>query len=117
MADLYYSPEKFGLRVIGEAEFSSGSYEFDTVVLWRDTETGAFYTAQDSGCSCPMPFEAIGREQMTRIERLQDLLDYLDKAKADSYNYNTDLDYYAEDVTRIDAACAALVDKYREATP
>jgi hypothetical protein len=54
--NIFYNPEKHGLTVIGEVEFSDGFYQFDTRVAWRD-EDGKVYTARDSGCSCPTPFE------------------------------------------------------------
>lgn len=105
MSDLYYSPEKFGLRVVDEVEFSSGAYEFDTSVLWQDIETGAFYVADDSGCSCPVPFEGVGRSDLLKIDRLQTLFE---KRKSDSY-------YYEDNKSGIDAEVASLIGKYREA--
>lgn len=56
MDSLYYSPEKWGLRVVAEFEYEEDSYSFDTRVVWKH-ESGKFYTARDSGCSCPAPFE------------------------------------------------------------
>jgi len=52
----HYNPENFGLSVLAEVEYSSGSYEFDTRIVWIDKE-GKLYTARDEGCSCPTPFE------------------------------------------------------------
>lgn len=57
--NVYYNPEKWGLEPVAEVEYSSGSYEFDTRVVWKDRNTGTHYTARDSGCSCPVPFEDI----------------------------------------------------------
>ena len=54
--DVYHNPEKFGLRVVAEIEYSDNCYQFDTRVVWED-EIGTRYTARDSGCSCPSPFE------------------------------------------------------------
>lgn len=51
----YYSPEKLGLTVVTTLE-ANLSWEFDMVVLWRDSE-GKLWAAQDAGCSCPTPFE------------------------------------------------------------
>lgn len=52
----YDAPEKHGLTRIGELDFSSGSYEFDiTAVFWDGKQ---FVWGDDSGCSCPSPFEA-----------------------------------------------------------
>ena len=55
--NIYYSPEKYGLEVVAEIEYSHGNYEYDTRVVWRQKETGKLFTARDSGCSCPTPFE------------------------------------------------------------
>ena len=56
MSDVYYTPAEYGLTSAGEIDFSSGSYEFDITAVWRDA-SGQLYYADDSGCSCPSPFE------------------------------------------------------------
>ena len=60
--NIYYNPEKHGLTVVAEIEYSSECYEFDTRVVWKDT-SGKLYTARDSGCSCPIPFEEVTLEE------------------------------------------------------
>lgn len=55
--DPYYSPDEFGLEIVGEIEWMDEPFEFDMTVVWRDPSTGQFYAADDSGCSCPSPFE------------------------------------------------------------
>ena len=57
----YYSPASLGLETVYEIEEPNLSYEFNTFVLWRETSTGVLYWAQDSGCSCPTPFEGYTR--------------------------------------------------------
>lgn len=64
MFNIYSSPEKFGLTTIGEIDFSSGSYEFDITVVWRKQDGTVAY-ADDSGCSCPCPFESDGLDDLT----------------------------------------------------
>ncbi len=66
MANVYYSPEKFGLKIFGELDFG-GSYEFDKFVVWtmegQDPEgrpIKAVLWGSDSGCSCPVPFDYVG---------------------------------------------------------
>jgi hypothetical protein len=54
--NLYYAPQTWGLELVGEIEYSSGSYEFDTRIILKDAD-GKFFMARDSGCSCPTPFE------------------------------------------------------------
>jgi hypothetical protein len=45
-----------GLEFVDSID-DAGSYEFHTLSVWRDKETGRIYYASDSGCSCPTPFE------------------------------------------------------------
>lgn len=71
-SNVYYYPETWDLEVVGEADERDMSYEYNTFVVWRHKLSGKYYCAQDSGCSCPTPFE--------RFERLSDL------TELDSYN-------------------------------
>lgn len=54
--DVYYQPEHFGLTPIIEVELDGESYEFNILMVWKGQD-GKLYTATDSGCSCPSPFE------------------------------------------------------------
>lgn len=54
--DVYYQPEEFGLTIFGSIEDPEADYSFDTLMVWKDQE-GSLFWAQDSGCSCPSPFE------------------------------------------------------------
>ena len=54
--DLYDSPAKFDLTIIGSADKDElWSYGFDMFVVWQHLN-GRVYWAADSGCSCPSPF-------------------------------------------------------------
>lgn len=53
---VYYHPEKWELKVVGEVEDPDASYSFDTLIVWQHTD-GRLFWAQDAGCSCPSPFE------------------------------------------------------------
>lgn len=55
MINPYYNPEKLGLEMISFDE-PNMSYEYNTLCFWA-TKKGKVYTASDSGCSCPTPFE------------------------------------------------------------
>lgn len=55
-ADCYYQPEKFGLKIVGEINDPQASYSFNDLVVWQH-EDGRLFYAEDSGCSCPSPFE------------------------------------------------------------
>ncbi len=65
--NIYYSPEKFNLRIVEVHERPDLDYEFDMVVLWEDIKTRKRYWGADAGCSCPSPFEDI-----TEVSQLQE---------------------------------------------
>lgn len=54
--NVYGSPEKFGLTMVGSIEWDDDDYQFDLTAVWKNS-TGGYYLASDSGCSCPSPFE------------------------------------------------------------
>jgi hypothetical protein len=55
--NIYYTPEAFGLTEVFDVDKSSGSYEFDSFVIWKD-DNGRYYWGSDSGCSCPVPYDS-----------------------------------------------------------
>jgi hypothetical protein len=91
--NIYYSPEKFGVKIVAEYD-PSEPYEFDTTLIF-EKEDGSLWWAHDSGCSCPVPFEDVGaddlapyrydemvahlREQYDRSVRGSDLVDFISK--------------------------------------
>lgn len=76
MNNVYYNPEKFGLTTVGELDYSSGSYEFDYTAVWVDDQKNLYY-ADDSGCSCPSPFEGLGLNDLTKANTVQELQGHL----------------------------------------
>lgn len=52
----YYNPESFGLEILGQVD-PGEPYRFDIVLLLRRTADGKLFWDDDSGCSCPIPFE------------------------------------------------------------
>lgn len=100
---IYYSPESYGLEVVGEVEFSDMNYQFDTTVVWRDVETGDLYYADDSGCSCPCPFEGHNRETITKIGTSGDLMEHLKSRLEECYDDS--------DRERAKVGCAELIVK------
>lgn len=67
--NFYYDPEKFGLTTIGEIDWSDGGYEFDLTVVFKRESDGRFVYAEDSGCSCPAPFESAGVDELTVLPK------------------------------------------------
>lgn len=57
MSNVYYNPGAFGLELIDSLDEADMSYEYHTLIVLRHIETGRIYWAEDSGCSCPCPFE------------------------------------------------------------
>ena len=75
MSNVYYNPEDYGLKIVSQIDYSDGNYVFDTRVVWVEPATGNFYTARDSGCSCPVPFEdysKTGNSYTTALDKLTD---------------------------------------------
>jgi len=58
MGNIYYSPESYGLQIVGDFEWSEPDYSFDMLVVWKEGR-GKYWIGEDSGCSCPSPFEDI----------------------------------------------------------
>src|SRR5260221_9559959 len=101
--DVYHSPEKFGLTVVDEIELDNESYRFNIRMIWRH-EDGTLYTARDSGCSCPSPFEDYTElEGLERIATRQQV-DEIIKEAHDSSASHEEKDSLAE---KLDAAWKA----------
>lgn len=88
MSYMYSDPEDFGLKMIGEVDFSSGCYCFDYTVVWQRVSDGRFVYGDDSGCSCPSPFEDQGVQNLTVLRKrggLNDLKAHLEERIKESY--------------------------------
>lgn len=69
MSDIYYHPEKYDLTIVGELDETDLSYEFNMLVVWERKADGALFYGEDSGCSCPSPFESFGVSDLEPINR------------------------------------------------
>lgn len=77
--NVYDQPEKYGLIILAEIGDEAASYDFDDVVVWREDATGKLYWANDSGCSCPSPFENYGSvEDLTELRDVRELQRHFD---------------------------------------
>lgn len=72
--NIHYNPQKFGLQLFGEIDFA-GAYEFDLVAVWK--HGSKFLYGEDSGCSCPTPFEDQGLDDLKEIVSLAEFQNYL----------------------------------------
>lgn len=57
MSNVYYDTEDFGFERVDVLDEPNLSYEFNTFLVLKHTASGRVFYAQDSGCSCPTPFE------------------------------------------------------------
>lgn len=81
----YYDPQHFNLELVGMVDWDSDLYGFDMTIVWVDSD-GQYYTASDSGCSCPSPFENLSSiedlEKVTWPEFNDQLNERLDEIRA-----------------------------------
>ena len=61
----YYDNDKLGLEMLSFDE-PDMSYEFNTLCFWA-TPDRRVYSASDSGCSCPTPFEDYEGDNLDKI--------------------------------------------------
>jgi hypothetical protein len=80
--NVYSSPEKYGLTTIGEVSWSEPCYDFDLTAVWRSSQ-GVLYWADDSGCSCPAPFEDYRSLEELKTGSGADLARHLNERLAD----------------------------------
>ena len=62
------NPGHYGLTLIGDIEWTDEAYSFDTTVVLRNAE-GKLCYIEDSGCSCPLPFENTGTDDLEWVTR------------------------------------------------
>ena len=70
-ANLVYHPEDYGLNLVAEDD-CAGPYEFDQIKLFKSNNEN-FYIVEDSGCSCPIPFEYIKIADLKPIKNFSEL--------------------------------------------
>jgi hypothetical protein len=81
--NVYYNPHTWQLEPVAQIDYSNGSYCFDYRIVWKHVDTGLLYTARDSGCSCPSPFE--GYKKLADLDRFA-LSEIEEEAKAEARN-------------------------------
>lgn len=65
----YYNPQNLGLEIVAEVDLAK-PYEFNKIVVWKN-KNGNLFWANDSGCSCPTPFD-----KHTALESLEQLINW-----------------------------------------
>jgi hypothetical protein len=103
VSNIYYQPAEFGLTTVGEVDYVPGCYEFDLLVVWQDAN-GRYFYGEDSGCSCPAPFESQGLSDLVQttgqgvIDRIRERL-----------GKRRDWDTYAETDSQANALMSRIV--------
>lgn len=86
MSTIYSNPEEFGLEIVDSWDFSDQSYQFDLRVVWRVKSTGNLLTGRSSGCSCPEPFENMGRDSLLPASKSKLKQEAIEEATTEWYN-------------------------------
>lgn len=68
--DVYHQPEHFGLTPIDTLDLDNEPYQFHYLCVWKH-EDGRVFWAEDSGCSCPSPFE--NYRSLESLEHLKEI--------------------------------------------
>lgn len=72
-------------KQICSVEWSGEPWEFNQTAVFESKETRMLFYAEDSGCSCPSPFEETSFDDLTPILRLQDWIDHTVERMNDKY--------------------------------
>lgn len=75
----YYNPKGLALEMLA-FEDPGANYNFDTICFWA-TQDGRVYTAHDSGCSCPTPFEDYEGETQEDVLKLLERVGSIEQAE------------------------------------
>ena len=103
MSDIYYNPKAYGLEVVGEVDSSDGNYQFNLFVVWHDPRQHDYVWGEDSGCSCPSPFENEDLGTLCRGSARDALIDLVAwRQRTGEYFYTGSEGDYERLVTRLE---------------
>ena len=85
----YYDTEKLELEMLTFDE-PGLSYRFNTLCFWA-TKDGRVYSASDSGCSCPTPFEEFAKETQAEVLQLLERVGSVEQAVNTFNSWKPDL--------------------------
>lgn len=95
----HYYPEKLGLKQLTFDE-PNMSYEYNTLAFWA-TPDGQIYTAHDSGCSCPTPFEDLESDTLEAFKKKAERVGSLRQAEEAFNSWNKQTNYKGETSTHL----------------
>lgn len=86
-----------------EIQWGEACYSFDLTRVWRNVETNELFCADDSGCSCPSPFDNTDEDDLVKIESLFQFQRYLelDKPVDKRERYGCDYPDTVDDINRV----------------
>ncbi len=96
----FYYPEKLDLTQVAMIDFSDGNYQFDYRVVWRH-KSGKLYTARDSGCSCPSPFENYSKLKDLERANIKELIEEARKEQKSGYYSGDNPADYVEELRKL----------------
>lgn len=80
MSSIYFSPQNYNVTLIDGFDVYEPDWDFDILLVVKDTQSGQVYAATDSGCSCPIPFEDHKYpNDFIHVRSWQDVKDILDR--------------------------------------
>lgn len=93
MRNWRYDVKEYEFEILDDIQWGEADYSFDLTRVFIHVPTQALYAANDSGCSCPSPFEDTLVGELTPITTLAEL----DLFVADRMTYTTprSVDQYA----------------------
>ena len=95
----YYNPEKLGLTM-NEFNESGMCYEYNTLCFFL-TGDGRIYSAQDSGCSCPIPFDGYKAETMEECVRQMSRIGSPEQAMSELSSWNDHNSYNQQNINEL----------------
>lgn len=78
-----------GLTFVDSLDLEDEPYQFYIVGVWKD-ESGQYYLATDSGCSCPTPWEYTTRDELTGPLTREQAAEELTSLTLDAPRYTRD---------------------------
>lgn len=80
MSNIYYNPDQFDMKIVGEIDWSDGNYQFDLTVVWQRISDNVFLFGEDEGCSCPTPFDNMKITELRMATPMSEFKIHLDNS-------------------------------------
>lgn len=82
-----YYDQFVGFTKLDEIEWDNESYSFNLTAVWVKDDDGTVWTADDSGCSCPTPWE--GTDTLERLFSVEPLVERYKRQTAEGSTYRS----------------------------